>query len=327
MQWIMVHGDSDGIACGALALYAFKHMGIREIQVYFTHPAGLAEDLHHVKPGDSVFIADIALSEAHLEEIKEIMRSIVRSGGEVIYVDHHPAPLGMHPSELPGRIIYKTDASASELVYREALPGLGREAERIALMGAIGDYMDYTMWVKDALERWDKRHVYFEAGLLSQGLEGSRRLYDFKREVVSTLASGRLPSSLRILAERALAQASRDEEMRRYVERYAETFGLIAYVLEPPGSIGKAARYAMVSRNKPVGLAVEKRDGVAVMSLRASRSGPDLNTLLRRIAPTLGGTGGGHPWAAGARIPWPRLSDFLRLLDGEVSRILRRQGI
>ena len=314
--WAMVHGDSDGVACGALSMQALSH--VNDVKVYFTHPAGLAEDLAHVKPGDSVFIADIALSESHVAELISLLERVLDNGGSVIYVDHHPLPLDLSVSDIPGTVVHDVGASASELVYRRLWPGLGRLGERVALLGAIGDYLDDTLWVRDALERWDKRHIYFEAGVLSQGLEGSRRMYDFKREVVRHLASGALPSSLEKLLHRAAYQAARDEEMRIFVEHHAKRLGHIAYVIEPPGSVGKAARYAMVSRGTLVGVAIERRNDVAIMSLRAPRSGPDLNRILRRIAKSLGGTGGGHPWAAGARIPWNRLSEFLRLLASEL---------
>ncbi|HYN44428.1 MAG TPA: DHH family phosphoesterase [Candidatus Limnocylindrales bacterium] len=37
--------------------------------------------------------------------------------------------------------------------------------------------------------------------------------------------------------------------------------------------------------------------------------------MLRRVAPDHGGTGGGHPFAAGARIPGKELEAFLYNLD------------
>jgi len=52
-----------------------------------------------------------------------------------------------------------------------------------------------------------------------------------------------------------------------------------------------------------VGIAGEKRGENIDMSLRTSNENIDLNSILRKITPTLGGNGGGHPSATGARIP------------------------
>jgi nanoRNase/pAp phosphatase (c-di-AMP/oligoRNAs hydrolase) len=51
------------------------------------------------------------------------------------------------------------------------------------------------------------------------------------------------------------------------------------------------------------------------ISLRRRNGDVDLNTILRRVAPDHGGTGGGHPFAAGARIPEKELEAFLFNLD------------
>jgi RecJ-like exonuclease len=51
------------------------------------------------------------------------------------------------------------------------------------------------------------------------------------------------------------------------------------------------------------------------ISIRRRNGDVDLNTILRRVAPDHGGTGGGHPFAAGARIPERELEAFLYNLD------------
>ena len=65
---------------------------------------------------------------------------------------------------------------------------------------------------------------------------------------------------------------------------------------------------------KLVGLAASKHKNYYVMSLRSSRN-IDLNRILREIAPKYHGTGGGHPFAAGARIPINSFNEFLVALD------------
>ncbi len=312
--WLLVHGDSDGVVCGALA-YAALGGG----HVYFTHPAGLAEDLRVVRPGDNVFIADVALTGGHLGEVLERLR-ILASRGHVVYIDHHPLPEGLGPQDVPGAFIHNLDASASELTYKYFRNRLPVEGERLALLGAIGNYLDETPWVKEALKNWDKRAIYFEAGVLAQGLEGSRRMHDFKRHVVRHLAEWRLPSMLGELLVKALVESANEEEMRLYVKSHLHRLRHLAYVIDPPGSVPRAATYARASAGTPVGVAVERRKGLAIMSLRTNHPRINLHRMLSRLAPMFGGTGGGHPHAAGARIPLAKLDEFLDALDRELGQ-------
>ena len=312
---LLVHGDSDGVVSGALAYKFFMtKYKLHSIDVFFSHPAGLHADLKDfAKPGDIVFIADIALSELHLEELIKLFE-IYSSKGELIYVDHHPEPINIKVKELPGTIVYDKCCSTSELTYRFFENQLGFEYSRIALYGAIGDYLDETVWVKETIEKWDKRSIYFEAGVLSQGLEASRKMYDFKRHIVKHLSENRLPSSLSELLVRALIESINEEELRIWVKQNKQSMENIGYVIEPPGSLGRAANYAKTYTGKPVGLAASKHRNNYVMSLRAKRN-IDLNRILRIITPKYHGTGGGHPYAAGARIPISYFREFLQTLN------------
>ncbi len=320
-RWVLlIHGDSDGVVSGALA-YAYLAGRGFDVDIYFTHPAGLAEDLRSfAELGDNVFIADIALSEKHLGEIESLFRRYSEHG-RLLYIDHHPEPLSLKPRDLWGEIIHDTCCSASELVYRYfSERGLSREYERVALYGAIGDYLDETPWVKKALLDWDKRSVYFEAGILVQGLEGSRKEYDFKRRIVRLLARNMLPSSDSRLVLKALEQSIRDEELRIRIKSMLKVKGLVSYVVDPGGSLGRAANYARIYGGTPIGLACEIRDTKCVASLRSVSV--DLNLLLRRITPLIDGTGGGHPYAAGARFPRDRLDEFIDLINREAGKLL-----
>jgi len=319
---ILVHGDSDGVCSGAL-IYAYLMSNGVKPEVYFTHPYGLLEDIEKfTKNGDHIYIADIALSEAHLDQLLKVLKER-STHGEVIYIDHHPEPLSIRVKDIPvNTIVHDNCCSASELTYRFLEKhGLTYEYSRVALYGAIGDYIDDTPWVKNTLNNWDKRSIYLEAGILIQGLEGSRREHDFKRRIVDLLAKNMLPSSDPELLLRAYVQSRKDEELRIWVKNNVKTHGIVGYVANPPGSIGRAANYARIYSGKPIGLAYEERGDMLVMSLRSS-PGIDLNTLLRRATRELGGSGGGHPSAAGARIKRDKFIELLDLITKMTSTIL-----
>ncbi len=316
---ILAHGDSDGVASAAIVAAALRSK-YSSVNVRFTHPVGLLDDFREFARGD-VVIVDVALSEAHATAIA---REFMRYPFSITYIDHHPPPVGLDLKELNAELVRPEageDVSSSELVYRRYGRLLHPDYDRVALYGAIGDYADQSPWVKEVLERWDKRQIYFEAGILVQGLEGSRGMYDFKRHIVEHLSKNRRPSQLSELLVRALIQAVNNEELHAWVERNVRVVGKVAYVINPPGSISVAATYAKGVTKSPVGLAAEERDSIYVMSLRANPKKINLDRALREITPHLGGSGGGHSSAAGARIPKHRFMTLIQFLNEKLGLI------
>jgi len=316
---IIAHGDSDGVCSAALTAAALRN-DYPVITVYFSHPADLARDLKEFARGDIV-IVDIAISESHVTELIDFMSSY---GGQITYIDHHPGPLEFSIKELPARVYHEEGASASELTFRYFSKKLDREYSRVALYGAIADYLDQTEWVRSTLSMWDKRIIYFESGVLSQALEHSRKLHDFKRRVVAYLSENKLPSQNSELLVRAVQQAAQNEELLHWVEKHVQVEGAVAYVIDPPGSLGIAATLAKGLTGSLVGIAAERRGDKYVMSLRAVKGVIDLNRVLRAAVKRFGGTGGGHPEAAGARIPARVFETLIIILNKEIMTPRRR---
>ncbi|MDP2845269.1 MAG: DHH family phosphoesterase [Candidatus Methanoperedens sp.] len=95
----------------------------------------------------------------------------------------------------------------------------------------------------------------------------------------------------------------------------------LAYVIDINGYMSKAAIYAASFGEALVGISCEHRPHKHVydLSIRLRNGGVDLNTILRRVSLKHGGTGGGHPFAGGARIPEKELDTFLHDLDDALS--------
>lgn len=312
--WIFTHGDGDGICAGALALAANP-----DAHVFFTHPYGLLEDLECVQSGDGVIICDIALPEDKLSAILERLSTISRDG-ELTYIDHHPLPDSLAAKDIPGKVFHNVGASTSELAYTAFRENLGDRMGRVAIYGAIADYLDDTPVISQLLCGWDKRTIYFETGILVQGLEGRKREHDFKREVVAHLALNQPPSMHRGLLDSALENTRREEEVLKKIEEYTQVYGDIAYALDVQFSLGKTAIYVRAAAGASVGVAGERRKGLIDMSLRTCRRDLDLNRILRQITPKLGGSGGGHPTAAGARVPEEKFKTFIEELAGAIKK-------
>ncbi len=171
---VLAHGDADGVSSAAVVKAALAGE-CEAVRVYFTHPVDSDKDFEAFAEGD-VYVVDVAIDEKTAEEVRRVFRSY---GGRVAYIDHHPLSV-----DLPGvEVVHEVGSSASELAYRHLGGRSPRLCSRVALYGAIGDYLDHTEWVEEALEAWDRRLVYFEAGVLMQVLEWARRDHEFRRAV------------------------------------------------------------------------------------------------------------------------------------------------
>lgn len=311
MEWILAHGDCDGICSAAIALSIFKNA-----KVFFTHPVGLHEDLRQVD-GD-VLVLDVAIPSKKADEISKEFKRIHENGHRIIYIDHHPLPSDFNMNH--GELVHSLTSCVSELTYVRFEDLLDKEVSRVAIYGAIGDYLDETYNVKRLLRLWDKRHLYLESGILIAAIESMGRDYDLKREVVKYLSEKELPSKSSELVNRALEEAKKEEKMRKIIKERLEVKGKVAYVIDLNWSLGKAAIYARATADAIVGIGAESRKNFVDMSLRTPFEGIELNKIAMEVAEELGGSGGGHPRAAGARVPKEKFPEFI---DGINKRIIR----
>ncbi|MDW8033458.1 MAG: DHHA1 domain-containing protein, partial [Nitrososphaerota archaeon] len=303
----------DGICSASLAIAAKK-----DARIVFTNPANLLSELKSIPDGNNIIIVDIALTNRHKDEIVLEFKRLC-SKGEVVYLDHHPLPPRLSLRDLPVKTVDGSKgACASELTYVFFESELDLEMSRVAIYGAIGDYSDNTTCIKELLKKWDKRELYLEAGILVAALEGIKKKdFDFKRKIVKYLSENRLPSSDRNLVEIALRESERDEKMRQIVKNSVKKHGKVAYVINIGWSLGKAATYARAYADTPVGVAAEEIEENIDLSVR-SIGLKNLHRIVSRVAEELGGVGGGHANAAGARIPKGLFLEFIKKLNGKL---------
>jgi len=310
---ILAHGDCDGVCSASIAFSANS-----DAEVIFTNPFDLLSELRSVADRD-VMIMDIALTSKYKDEITGEMRRLSVSR-KLFYFDHHPLPAPVSVSDLPGTVIRgQGEACASELVYEYFKNQLDPEMSRVAVYGAIGDYSDDTPVIKEILRSWDKRELYLEAGILVAALEGTRKQdFRFKRSLVAYLSRNRLPSLDNELVNIAIHESQIDERMRRVVRSITKVQGKVAYVKDVAWSLGKAATYARAYTGALVGVAAEQLTDTVDMSVRSV----DLNNLqeiVSTVAESLGGAGGGHSNAAGARVPQDQFMEFISGIDRAIS--------
>ncbi|MDD1764798.1 MAG: DHHA1 domain-containing protein [Candidatus Methanomethyliaceae archaeon] len=316
IEWIITHGDSDGICSGALALAAYKNA-----KLFFSHPIGLADDLRQVD-GD-VIICDIALPAQTLDKVHQELTRIDGSGHKTVYIDHHPFPPNFDLTTFPWDPHHSVKASAAEQTFSTLQERLTRDYSRVAIYGAIGDYLDRTPKIEEWLMQWDKRSLYLESGLLIQAIDSMGRNYELKREVARYLANNNLPSQDEKIVNRAISEAIREEEMRGHIEEVVKVVGKVAYVLDIDWSLSKSAIYSRAQTGALVGIGAETRDKYIDMSLRTHSDKLDLNGMVIAITQKIGGSGGGHPMAAGAKVPKEKFKIFVEELNHWISVALK----
>jgi len=315
---ILTHGDTDGICAAALARSRFP-----DAEIWFTRPIRLLRDLNAIEPGNAVMIFDVAIDEAHKDQIFQRMRELAQKD-EVLYADHHPLPPGTLKRDFPvTQFALDTGASSSELAFKLLIQDTKSNMDRVALWGAIADYCEDTDFVRDRLNKYDRRTIYMEAGLLTQGLGEAAGDYHYKRDIVIKLAQGIPPTEMPDLVDRALKATKREWEIYEYVKKHVILEGNIAIVYDlPVGSLGKAALYALGITGADVGICTRvKKDDVDISVRRRAGGKIDLNELLRHITARIGGSGGGHEGAAGATVPINLLETFLDTIKREISPI------
>lgn len=313
---ILTHSDADGLCAGAIALSRFP--GAR---VFFTKPVSLLKDLEEGAKEERIIICDIALTK---KDAKGILKTL-KERGEVLYFDHHPLPAKVSEGGVREAVklyVHDLDASTSELIYRHYQSVLPRERVWPALYGAIADYSEDTEFVRERMRNWDQRMLYFEVSTLVLGIKADRfSKYEEKRRIVKTLASGGNPSDVRGLVDFARWAVKREFQMYELVKRNAKRLGGIGYVKDLPlfGFRGPSALFAATVTDSPVGLSIHTRRGYLDVTIRKRAGGFRLNLLAERAAEGVGGSGGGHRDAAGARIPLGSLEGFLEAVNRGVS--------
>lgn len=308
---ILSHSDTDGICAAAVALARFP-----DAEVFFTKPVSFYNDLKYHEAA-RIVIADIAIPRRYVSAVVKILEERSKNC-EIFYFDHHPIPEKMK-KRLSKSIVYiNGNASASELIYKYFQKEIPRERIWIAIYGAIGDYSQHTEFVEERIKNWDARALYFEASTIVLGIK-DRKFSDYnsKRLIVKTLASGNNPSDVPGLVKAAKLVVNEEFDLYEVVKKQAKKSGDVGYVIDVHffGFRGPSALFAATSTGARIGLAVYERADHLDITMRSRDYSVQLNQLAEEAGESVGGSGGGHPQAAGARIPISKFKDFLKELN------------
>jgi len=309
---ILTHSDCDGICAGAVALSRFP-----KAEIFFTKPVSFFEDLEKTEAG-RIVITDIAIPRRDVGRVVKLLEGRSRDS-EIYYFDHHFLP------DKAKAILRKSlkayvngEASASELIYRYFQNDIPRERVWIAIYGAIGDYSQHTEFAEERIKNWDARALYFEASAIVLGIKDERfERYDSKRMIARTLAEGNNPSDVPGLVNAAKKVVNEEFDLYEIVKKQARGMGDVGFVKDIAffGFRGPSALFAATVTKTRIGLAVHTRNNYLDVTMRSRDYSVPLNTLAEDAAEAVGGSGGGHPQASGARIPLSKFVGFVKELN------------
>ena len=304
--------DVDGIASAALLKLA------READVKLVDYGDFIEALKGVSNASELYICDLGLSpETARSFFDEINR--IRRFAKVTYIDHHPKVRGYkYVSKANFRVIHSLRDCAAALTYNEFKSILPKGASIVAAYAALTDYLENGPIASKILDLHDRIHLYYEASMLAYAIERLGSTSEKLITIVDGLSRLKYPHEINGVPEAASRQAKKVSSFLKRVEKEGVVKRGYAYIEAVSFPKGAAANLVRCFFGKPVGVAyrIKSNSPYVEISLRASSAYPkDLGSITQRLASELGGFGGGHSKASGARIPKESLQRFLQALE------------
>lgn len=269
------------------------------------------------KPGH-LYICDLGLSENRVEEFLTALNRFC-DDGEVTYIDHHPIPDGAEARlrEKGVKLIHSLAECTALLTYEELKSKLPPDAFLFAAYAAVTDYRDDSEKAKQLMERFDRQYILLEATALSYTV--GRRGKDMKAiyRIMRDLANFKHPHEIKDVFTDAQKHARATMRLFRTISRNGKKLRNLAYAVSKERAGGIVAHVLIGAMETNVGMALkDEGDGYMEASLRAtSACTTHVGKLVSSSAAKVGGFGGGHPRAAGAKFPKDKLDTFMRLID------------
>ena len=316
--FVVTHTDLDGAASAALYL-AIAGLTVNDAAVYFAEPYNLDETLRevaeHAEDGDVAAVMDLGLNRGRMRLVEEAVASLARAGVKVEWYDHHVwSPEERARITGAGAVLYvDTSTCAAGVVARYAPRERGRSpppwAEDLVRATCSAD-----LW------RWDHPLSPKLFRVMGRSDEESWRL-----KVVDKLSRG-------ILWDEEL-EARLEEYVNAELEGYGRVLATL-YTLESRGCrVAAVYKKEGPPSNSMIGSTLLSRLDADIAVIARTNGAISLRSRrvnVQKVAAALGG--GGHPAAAGAKVPVPLHVRLLRLITPRaytryIARLVLRKAL
>lgn len=300
--------DVDGCVCAALIKYTTNS------QFLLANYGNINECLRSIySKFNRVYICDLGINETTIEEFSRI-----RQFAELTYIDHHPLDENVLKAihKLGVNVIHSKSDCAGVLTYNLFKDKLPHEAGLLAAYAAVSDRLENGPLAKKTVRIYDRDFVLFETMLLSYALEKADT--EIKKKIVPRLSKLEYPHQIPDVTKLALEQIERVSNLRKELPLKSQRIGNVYYTNAKGEALGTIANLLIEVCNAEIGVSYDTNEQKQItdLSIRGSSSlKVDLGRRVSKLAKKYGGTGGGHRKASGARIPTPKLMDFIQELS------------
>jgi RecJ-like exonuclease len=307
----ITHGeDPDGLSCAAM-------LQIKDAEVKMANYDNFDGVLTSIQPPvDEVFITDLNIREALLDEIQRISHF-----AEITIIDHHPMKEEVYTQliELGVQLIHDLRECAGVLIYNHFKNQLPQKASKLAAYAAISDMFEDGPLASEILARMDRKLTQHEALILSHAMQQDST-QEFKNLILKELSQFTYPHRIPGVLKAASDYLERAAEIREDLPDRTTRLGRLAYT-ECKGDIstGAVANLIMDTMGVDVGICYKGNEEFYNISLRGERNLKEhLGDIAQNLATEHGGFGGGHKRAAGSKIPREKITDFIK----DISKVL-----
>jgi single-stranded-DNA-specific exonuclease len=317
--------DVDGICSAALVKAAASDIS----KVILVDYANLISRLEKVAATldkiEQLFICDLGLSKKNEHKFAEVLRRIVSTGTEVIYIDHHDISKETLQAlkKADVTLIRTIEECTSVQVYTKYKKKLPEHAAFFAAMGALTDYMENKPLASAIVPRFDKQFLMLESTALSYMISANQYDDAFLIKMVETLAKMKYPHDIKGGFDMAEKFAKKVANAVESIQESVVNLDNLAYA---PSAVelssSMVVNFVLGSSGKPAAMVYKLKDDIKsyVVSIRGSADCKvHLGRLTNDIASELGGSGGGHEKACGAVIPKANLQKFIETLNRKIS--------
>ncbi|KAF5067615.1 hypothetical protein DSECCO2_251650 [anaerobic digester metagenome] len=292
---IITRGNVDGIVSAAIFLNRFPSAKV----TFVTSPTAGAKALSLDTASDQIYLVDIA----PVPDLVEAVHAR-RPCQSLILVDHHPSSLAVECTTL-----VKEGVSAANVLFHHLHPEV-----RLRKLVAVADLVEYmpTPLLDEEMRRYGRQRVDQESMVLDFAW---RLIIDddrFRYTAAKSLAQGVWPSQV-------------DSVKRRYIQvvnekRWPRALAKVDSCLKVRGPLGimdemdrnrslygfgtRALVEVAYRRGCDYAVMINPRGKYSSVSVRGiAQDSVDLGRFVEDFTSENGVDGGGHPKAAGARIP------------------------
>ncbi len=299
---IITHVDADGIGSSALVIRSFgkREEYIQNINILYIQPDEVYRTLQRVAKEiisksvkNHIYITDLAPNKDRINDIRDILKRLIREGKEVVWMDHHlwDDKWLDDLSSSGAKIIVDTSTCATGVVRKNLLP---HDPFAIDLEKVI---CSIDLWKFD-----DPRASFFTR------LVSYKNTNEWRRELINKLITADKVEEVIEWGMKYIMDLVDKElyEYNYYLKKYSikELCGVkfVALVKEENSFIGTSqlGHYMLSITNSDVAVIIRRNGSVSFRSREYN---------VRDLAVELGG--GGHRLAAGASIKLDPLAKIL----------------